>query len=66
MLVACQGVPALVKLLLSPASEAHELSLLAIDAIKAVLDMKGSSRNDLCRSFAELEVREIHSRHSRT
>jgi len=59
MFVACSGLPALVRLLLSPA-ESHELVLYSIDAMKSVLDMKGHSpRNDLCRTFVELGVLEL-------
>jgi hypothetical protein len=59
MFVACQGLPALVRLLLNPAT-GHELVCLAIDAIKAVLDMRGRSpRNDLCRTLVELELLEL-------
>lgn len=67
MLMGCQGVPALVRLLLNPsAPSAHPIVCLAIDSIKSVLDMrwgvgmKGRSpRNDLCRMFVELEVLEL-------
>lgn len=61
MFVACYGLPALVRLLLSPA-ESHELVLYSIDAMKSVLDMKGHSpRNDLCRTFVEVRIAEIAS-----
>ena len=65
MFVACQGLPALVKLLLQPTANGP-LVLLGIDAVKAVLDMEGASRNDLCRTFAELEVLEllVHAMHA--
>ena len=57
MFIACQGLPGLVRLLLGPfVSSAPELALLAIDAIKAVLDLKGACRNDLCRTFVALEA----------
>mmetsp|Transcript_71417 Transcript_71417/g.118681 ORF Transcript_71417/g.118681 Transcript_71417/m.118681 type:complete len:1176 (-) Transcript_71417:366-3893(-) len=59
MFVACYGLPALVRLLLSPATS-HELVRFSIDSIKAVLDMKGKSpRNDLCRTFVEEGVLEL-------
>lgn len=54
-----QGLPALVRLLLNPAT-GHELVILAIDSIKAVLDMGGRlPRNDLCRTLVELELLEL-------
>ena len=41
-------------------SSARELVTRAIDAIKAVLDLRGRApRNDLCRTFVELEVLEL-------
>ena len=53
MFVACQGLPAVV-ILLADAANGRELVLLAVDAIKAVLDMRGRSpRNDLCRTLVD-------------
>jgi hypothetical protein len=60
--MACSGLPALVRLLLHPAT-GHELVCLAIDGIKAVLDVRrlgvhgrAAPRNDLCRTLVSLEV----------
>ena len=60
MFIACNGPPALVALLVNPSS-AREIVIRAIDAIKAVLDLRSSRtpRNDLCRTFVEHEILEL-------
>ena len=59
MFVACQGLPAVV-ILLADAANGRELVLLAVDAIKAVLDMRGRSpRNDLCRTLVDLDILQL-------
>ena len=59
MFVACQGLPAVV-ILLADAANGRELVLLAVDAIKAVLDRRGRSpRNDLCRTLVDLDILQL-------